>query len=188
MPAPQSYPNRFRQQPPGSVNHPPAQRRPLLPPQQPPPYIQHMNPPSPQAVHGPPHPPRINPLHKEEQHLPQNSEPNIRFRQPTSNQPGPHLDNHHSPQNRVPVQKIRMDNEMGEHYPAEPPQIPPRPILFSKNPGDNHIPKIATLQMIQQRSGLDEDASKANSSPETGGKNDKDGNSTVKLFFQIIKF
>ncbi|XP_014228567.1 uncharacterized protein LOC106653579 [Trichogramma pretiosum] len=65
-------------------------------------------------------------------------------------------------------QKHRMEDELAnaERFPVEPPQISPRPIVFIKNRSDGHMPKVATLQMIQQRGGgLDDDLIRSNLPP-----------------------
>ena len=75
------------------------------------------------------------------------------------------------------------DEGLIERFPIEPPRLPPRPI-FPKNRADNQIPKIATLQMIQQRGGLGEDAINADLTPlfkaksDKGEEADKEDNST----------
>lgn len=75
-----------------------------------------------------------------------------------------------------------MEDELGaDRFSAEPPQVPPRPIIFPKSRGDSLPPvKVATLQMIQQRGGLDDDLIRSNLPPlfKINKPEDKDDNST----------
>ena len=59
--------------------------------------------------------------------------------------------------------KSRLDDDSLERFSAEPPQQPPRPPFFSKRTSTNEsdfpegMPRIATLQMIQQHGGQRDD-------------------------------
>ncbi|XP_015589758.1 uncharacterized protein LOC107265149 isoform X1 [Cephus cinctus] len=64
---------------------------------------------------------------------------------------------------RIVGQKLRLEGQQtGERFSAEPPLIPPRPIMTNRR---SDVPRIATLQMIQQRGGLEERIVRPNMPP-----------------------
>lgn len=127
------------------------------------------------------------------QQLPPNPENhNKRFRPPATN------NNNNNPSRPV-LQKLRMEDEISDRFSAEPPQVPPRPIIFPKNRADSQMPKVATLQMIQQRGALDDEIVKSNLPPvlkiinrsdekSDDGENDADDNSTTVSLCDLHTF
>ncbi|XP_058788679.1 mucin-2-like [Phymastichus coffea] len=164
LPAPQSYPNRPR---PTGPQSPPPHIHPSRKPQPhpisaPPTHLQRLSPPPPPSPNQ--QPPHHHHHHnqilrkKEEaiQQLPPSPEQHKRFRPPVPANANP---------GRPVVQKLRMEDEIADRFSAEPPQVPPRPIIFPNNRADSQMPKVATLQMIQQRGGIDEEIIKSNLPP-----------------------
>ena len=66
-------------------------------------------------------------------------------------------------------QKIQPEEDRVDRFSAEPPQIPPRPVLFPRHRNDDNVPRISTLQMIQQRGDLDENLVRSNLPPPLRG-------------------
>lgn len=71
-------------------------------------------------------------------------------------------------------QNARQEDDSSDRYPSEPPQIPPRPVLFPRHRTDDNVPRVATLQMIQQRGNIDENVVRSNLPPHLRGNSSED--------------
>jgi hypothetical protein len=150
-----SRPRPSAPQPPPTHLHP-SRRGPPYPTS----HLQRLSPPPPPPPATAPVPAPLPPSHQQQlprkTEVPAASKPELlkRYRPPPAAGSRPSL------------QKLRMEDESGaERFSAEPPQVPPRPIIFPKSRSDGQVPKIATLQMIQQRGALDEDIIRSNLPP-----------------------
>ncbi|XP_043249235.1 uncharacterized protein LOC122395603 [Colletes gigas] len=157
IPAGQAYPARIR---PPVQSHPPT-RRPMPPP--PPSYLQRLNPPPP-----PIHALRVATMASTKSESvvpPMDTEPTVkRFRLPAIPATSRGEDDVKSAQ-RLPGQKLRLEEEeRSDRYSEEPPQVPPRPLLYPKRRTADP-PHVATLQMIQQHGEFDEDITEPNLPP-----------------------
>lgn len=66
-------------------------------------------------------------------------------------------------------QKPHPEEDRVDRFSVDPPQVPPRPVLFPRHRTDDNVPRVATLQMIQQRGGLDESVVRSNLPPPLRG-------------------
>lgn len=137
LPAPNSYGNR-RPPPPHHIS-----RRPNGPPS----LLQRLNPPPP-PTSGIPNI-RLPSVNRDDSSSQSSEIVPTRFRQPSVMVPL------RDDRFQLPKQKPRLEEEQSERFSIEPPQIPPRPVIYSKHRPNDHIPRVATLQMIQQRGGIE---------------------------------
>ncbi|XP_017762196.1 PREDICTED: uncharacterized protein LOC108552257 isoform X2 [Eufriesea mexicana] len=160
----QPYSTRVRQ----SVQPHPPTRRPLPPP---PSYLQRLNPPPP-----PIHAVRLaGAASAKADNIvpPRDTESTVkRFRLPSMPATS-RGENDVKLVHRLSNQKLRLEEEeRSERYSEEPPQMPPRPPLFSKRRIADS-PHVATLQMIQQHGEFEEDVTERNLSSMSANTSDE---------------